>query len=758
MDKNQKSSKPHFKFKVGSALLSELGERLVAEPGIAFTELIKNAHDADATECLVILSKNKIIIDDNGHGMTKDEFEQNWMTIATSNKLEERFSRSFRRPLTGAKGVGRFSARFLGRHLKIETISFDKKEKINKILEVEFDWLALDKHRDVSEMYITYTYNDAPANKRIGTKLIITDLKHEVEEFNTKKIYTEILKLTSPFKALRPKKDLKGLYSNPEEYVEDGFNVNIDFSDNQEKESNEDNIPESIDVVSEVLKNYTGRVIIESIDKYKINIKIQLNNNTNTIVHDKTYNIGDQVNSNIYADIRYFPRRKGVFSGLNNLNGTQAWSWIRENSGVVVYDQNFRMKPYGEWDDDWLHLDTDNAHSERKWRTNLMEQEFPLTEDEKKKPKLNPVLYLPTNYQLVGAVYVQSSKDVNSESDLIPAMDRTGFLNNDGYKSLVEIIRFGIELLAKYDKDSILAKEKLENEKMIQQSKQELQAVIKHIESSHTMSMDDKSRLISVYRHLEENIDEIDAYNRESRESLEIMALLGAVAGFMTHEYQSTLFELQSAIATVKSLTSKHPELMSVLKNLEKSLEYFNGYIEYTTFFIRNIRQQENIKKIKVLPRIKYILNTFKQFREERNIKVDISEIYDKLEAPAMPIAMYDGIIHNLYSNSLKALLSYDERDNQSIIKINIWNDKNKHFIQVMDNGPGIPQDVKERIWDPLYTTTSAENNPLGSGMGIGLPMVKRVIEAQKGKIIQVDAPDGFNTCFRVELPFKEEK
>jgi len=338
-------------------------------------------------------------------------------------------------------------------------------------------------------------------------------------------------------------------------------------------------------------------------------------------------------------------------------------------------------------------------------------------------------------------------------------MDRTGFLNNNGYKSLVEIIRFGIELLAKYDKDSILAKEKIENEKMIQESKKELQAVIKHIESSHTMSMDDKSRLISVYRHLEENIDEIDAYNRDSRESLEIMALLGAVAGFMTHEYQSTLFELQSAIATVKNLTTKHPELLSVLKNLEKSLEYFTGYIEYTTFFIRNIRQQQDdVKKIKVLPRVKYVLNTFKQFREERNIEVDISEIYEELEAPSMPIAMYDGIIHNLYSNSLKALLSYDYRDEPSIIKINIWNDKNKHFIQVMDNGPGIPKEIQGRIWDPLYTTTSAENNPLGSGMGIGLPMVKRVIEAQKGQIMQVDAPKGFSTCFRVELPFREEK
>lgn len=760
MDKDKESNKSYFQFKVGSALLSELGERLVAEPGVAFTELIKNAHDADATECKVFLSPSEIIIDDNGHGMTKDEFEQNWMTIATNNKINERVSRLFKRPVTGAKGVGRFSARFLGKYLKIETVSVDKKEKKKKKLVVTFDWLALDKYRDVSEMYISYTYNDALEYSLTGTKLTITDLKYEVEKLDSKKIYTEILKLTSPFIALRPKKDLQGLYSNSEKNIADGFSVNINFLEkDKDKPIVHSNVNKDVDVVSEVLNNYIGRVIIESIDSSNINIKVHLNNDVNTLVHDKTYNIGRKINSNIYADIRHFPRRKGVFSELKNLNGTQAWTWVRENSGVVVYDQNFRMKPYGDRDDDWLHLDADNAHSERKWRTKLMENEFPITEDEKKKPKLNPVLYLPSNHQLVGAVYVQSSKDVNSDDDLIPAMDRTGFLNNDGYRALVETIRFGIELLAKYDKDSILEQEKLENEEKIQASRKELQAVIQHLESSHTMSIDDKSRLINIYRHLEENIDEIDAYNRESRESLEIMALLGAVAGFMTHEYQSTLFELQSAIATVKSLTSKHPELLSVLKNLEKSLEYFIGYIEYTTFFIRNIRQEQgNVKKIKVLPRIKYVLNTFKQFREERNIEVDISEIYEELEAPSMPIAMYDGIIHNLYSNALKALLSYDYRNEASIIKINIWNDKNKHYIQVMDNGPGIPEEVRERIWDPLYTTTSTENNPLGSGMGIGLPMVRRVIEAQKGKIMQVDAPKGFSTCFRVELPFKEEK
>ena len=55
--KNLDSEELVFSFRTGSALLSELGERLVAEPGIAFTELIKNSHDADASFCKVVIEK-----------------------------------------------------------------------------------------------------------------------------------------------------------------------------------------------------------------------------------------------------------------------------------------------------------------------------------------------------------------------------------------------------------------------------------------------------------------------------------------------------------------------------------------------------------------------------------------------------------------------------------------------------------------------------------------------------------------------------
>jgi signal transduction histidine kinase len=96
-----------------------------------------------------------------------------------------------------------------------------------------------------------------------------------------------------------------------------------------------------------------------------------------------------------------------------------------------------------------------------------------------------------------------------------------------------------------------------------------------------------------------------------------------------------------------------------------------------------------------------------------------------------------------------------DVHDPRVVIKA--WNDPKRHVLEVADNGIGIPPRLQKRIWDPLFTTTSAqEYNPLGSGMGLGLTLVKRVVTDVKGSIaLAEDPPPGFRTCFRVIFPRK---
>jgi HSP90 family molecular chaperone len=74
-------------FSVESRILRELGERLVKQPEVAVIELVKNAYDADATECAVSYDPSRsVIVQDDGVGMTLQRFRDGWMRIGTSSK------------------------------------------------------------------------------------------------------------------------------------------------------------------------------------------------------------------------------------------------------------------------------------------------------------------------------------------------------------------------------------------------------------------------------------------------------------------------------------------------------------------------------------------------------------------------------------------------------------------------------------------------------------------------------------------------
>jgi signal transduction histidine kinase len=70
--------------------------------------------------------------------------------------------------------------------------------------------------------------------------------------------------------------------------------------------------------------------------------------------------------------------------------------------------------------------------------------------------------------------------------------------------------------------------------------------------------------------------------------------------------------------------------------------------------------------------------------------------------------------------------------------------------VEVVDNGPGIPQEIRERIFDPFFTT-----KPVGRGTGLGLEIVRRVVDQLRGEI-DVESVPG-RTVFRVTLRSEAE-
>src|SRR5438445_13329541 len=126
-------------FTVDSALLRELGERLVGRPSIALAELIKNSYDADATKVSVAVEGDRIVVSDNGVGMDLTTFTDFWMRIGTPHKQADLLSPKYRRRLTGSKGVGRLSTQFLAQKLVVQTVSVSSAATQ---LEAVVDWPA----------------------------------------------------------------------------------------------------------------------------------------------------------------------------------------------------------------------------------------------------------------------------------------------------------------------------------------------------------------------------------------------------------------------------------------------------------------------------------------------------------------------------------------------------------------------------------------------------------------------------------------
>jgi two-component system C4-dicarboxylate transport sensor histidine kinase DctB len=69
--------------------------------------------------------------------------------------------------------------------------------------------------------------------------------------------------------------------------------------------------------------------------------------------------------------------------------------------------------------------------------------------------------------------------------------------------------------------------------------------------------------------------------------------------------------------------------------------------------------------------------------------------------------------------------------------------------LSVRDTGPGVPEELRERVFEPFFSTKS---NLRTGGMGIGLSLVRRSIEALGGRV-WITGDDGMGAEFQVEIP-----
>ena len=730
-----------FHFNAEARLMQELGERLVAVPEVALVELIKNAYDADATACTVeVTDTDRMEIRDDGHGMTINQFKKFWMTIGTSHKAREEYSPLFRRDLTGQKGIGRFAVRFLATELTVSTIAYDEElEQMTRLI-AYFDWIQLDTSEHLQGTEVPYTLSVVPPGTRTGTTLQLSKLRHGTEFMDSSAFRTQVLRILSPIQGL-DRGRFKNFRPSGKHKEDPGFSVTLPGKGSN-VESN---------IAAEVLRNYVARLVIESKNGF-VDYHVDFGDGADT--HTLRVERSHSISNGFHADIRFIPRRKGLFAN-KDINGTLARGWLTENSGVAIIDRGFRIRPYGDEDDDWLDLVNDANTNRRVWRTDIANEFFPITKVARNNPALNPMINLPANHQLVGAVFVASSRSRSTVriDDLIPSTDREGFLQTAGFEQLKTFVRAGIEYIAHLDRIRGLEEKQKEAEKSAEQARQEFKDAMKYVEEIPTLTKTERARIVSQYSELAVKIEEVEQYDREARGKLSVMGAMGVLAGFLTHEASRLKTTLRRAARDVAEAARRDPSLQKIADELQGGVTTWNEQLEYVSTFI-DTTQQYKSTTFKAKPQIERVIRLFKSFCDERDIRVKIC-IEPDIVVPAMPVTTYSGIFLNLFTNALKAVLAHGNSSTDLVVEIRASRDAKRHILEVLDTGIGVPPSMVKRIWDPMFTTTARLENALGTGMGLGLTLSRQLATEVGGTIDIVTAPVGYATCFRVVFPYK---
>ena len=210
----------HFKFDVSTFRL--LGRELITDRITALFELVKNCYDANADNVTItfenvnpLSSNSRIIIEDDGLGMTDKDIRNKWMVIGTSSKRRGKTSPApYNRVVAGKKGVGRFAVDKLGAKLILKT----KKRSANQWQCLETDWglysaeedrqLTIDfdnlnqQPRWFTEMDNVSWTEDGDIGVQ-GTRLEISCLNDVWTDNDIRRAYKELSKIVRPAKTIK---------------------------------------------------------------------------------------------------------------------------------------------------------------------------------------------------------------------------------------------------------------------------------------------------------------------------------------------------------------------------------------------------------------------------------------------------------------------------------------------------------------------------------------------------------------------------
>jgi len=226
------------------------------------------------------------------------------------------------------------------------------------------------------------------------------------------------------------------------------------------------------------------------------------------------------------------------------------------------------------------------------------------------------------------------------------------------------------------------------------------------------------------------------------------MSALGEMAGGIAHEINTPLATIGLLISQMEELITDDPidkDLISEhLTTIGETVKRISTIITGLRFFSRD-GSHDNFSQVALTEVVKNTLVLCQEKLKHSNIQLTVEPIAESLQVDCRSVQISQVLV-NLVGNSCDAIQNRPEKWIRIAAKVQ----GDQVEISVTDSGEGIPESVREKMFQPFYTTKE-----VGKGTGLGLSISKGILESHKGSLCV--NRESKNTQFVIRLPLKRE-
>lgn len=733
-----------------------IGTENFSNPEGAIIELVKNTYDADSPCCYILFDGNdgqitEIYIIDYGSGMDISTIQDCWMQIGTDDK-QRNVETGNGRIKSGAKGIGRFALNRLGSMAKMYTRKEGQNafiwnvnwkdfnvpgKKINEVM-ADLDVVELEEiQRCLSRLAIRF--NVFLPEFSLGTILKISNLADIWEEDAIKHLFSSLQDLVPPFNI--PAFQLYLYVSGSNDYGKIEAKQYEDFD--YKVSAKYENSVLKVDVqrneldINALQSEYRGLFDMENMKQFPY----RLEDFEKEIYHIEMPlgELNGLRKSQLLADYGaklgafqfdfYFI--KGSKSDINSeksdakypyrqFSPTHRRLWLKKNLGVKIYRDKFRVRPYGENGDDWLHLG--DRYSQNPIGAGQRMGGYHIRQN-----------------QIVGAVEISRLHNIYLQDK----SGREGLQENDVFGLFKEVLLGIINIMEKdrntvmynlsllYDKNHPKEDAKKQADKA-QKAGEYTQANYNALSQGYTVvkqELEDKEEEVRLRRNLASTGLIITSFSHE----------LNNLSIQTKSRYDNMLYALNlvTSIDNVKKLGLKdYQNPYEVIKTQKNYDEQVRSWLEFS---INSISKDKRLRKsIHLKSYFELFKKTWMTVMNELNIDFDVKGFSDDMQIKAFVID-FDTIFNNLISNSIYAIKVKKSTINR---KIRIDGKLEDEYLSIIisDSGKGLDKQYQNNpsVIFNAFESSRCNKNGEKIGTGLGLYIVKATINEYKGSSVQV--------------------